>query len=95
MFRFGLIQGFVARDVRVPEDVSVISFDNIVFAEQFTPRLTTIDYPTRKIGRLAAHLLIDQMKNNESRPMSIKMEPRLVRRDTVRSLTSSGLGSTQ
>jgi len=88
MTAIGTIQGFTSQGVRVPEDVSVVSFDNTFFSEQFKPELTTIGFPAHEIGRLAAQILSDQMKNNESRPMTIKMQPKLVVRNTVRNLNA-------
>ena len=49
----------------VPDDVSVIGFDNIPFAKYFAPPLTTIAQPAAEIGRLCASLLLDIIDGNE------------------------------
>jgi LacI family transcriptional regulator len=50
----------VARDsgLRIPDDLSVVGFDNIVFARYIYPKLSTIDYPIIDIGRMAARLVL-------------------------------------
>ena len=87
MMAIGVVKGLQNHKIRVPEDVSVIGLDNIPFSEMFTPALTTIHCPAFEIGRLAAQLLIDQMTSGEQHPLSIKLQPKLIRRDSVRDLT--------
>lgn len=58
LMAIGLMRGLAARGVRVPEDISVLGFDNIFAADLVTPRLTTIASPLRVIGTTAVrHLL--------------------------------------
>ncbi|GAA5058726.1 LacI family transcriptional regulator [Thermocatellispora tengchongensis] len=54
----GLMRGLQAAGVRVPEDVSVVGFDNIFGAELVTPGLTTVAAPLRAQGRAAVRGLI-------------------------------------
>jgi LacI family repressor for deo operon, udp, cdd, tsx, nupC, and nupG len=51
----GVVQ---AAGLRVPQDVSVVGFDNIEMAQHLTPRLTTIRQPRTRIGESAAELLL-------------------------------------
>jgi LacI family transcriptional regulator len=50
----GVLQAARQMDVRVPEDLSVVGFDDFQVAERVWPTLTTVRTPTREIGRLAA-----------------------------------------
>ena len=50
---------------RIPEDVSVISLHDEVFAELLTPELTTVPMPTVELGRIAATLLIRRLSGDE------------------------------
>jgi LacI family transcriptional regulator len=43
--------------LRVPDDISILGFDNIVMAGHSNPPLTTVDVPKRRIGRLMVNLL--------------------------------------
>jgi LacI family transcriptional regulator len=49
------------KGIRIPEDLSVIGFDNIILTEMITPTLTTIVQPTYQMGQQAAKLLIAKM----------------------------------
>jgi DNA-binding LacI/PurR family transcriptional regulator len=58
LIAIGMIRKFMASGVRVPEDVSVIGFDNIFASELITPALTTVDAPRRTQGITAVQHLI-------------------------------------
>ncbi|MEX2444670.1 MAG: substrate-binding domain-containing protein [Alkalispirochaeta sp.] len=70
--------------IRVPEDLSVVSFDNSDLSKVSHPRLTTIDHPSEYMGELAAKMLIDRMQRREApwRTKSI-IESKLINRDSV------------
>ena len=53
-----------ARGRTVPDDVSVVGFDDIVLAEAVEPQLTTIHQPRREIGQAAMKLLIEQLSGH-------------------------------
>ena len=54
----GLLQAARRADLRVPQDLSVVGFDDFQLASQVWPALTTLHTPTRDIGRLAARKLL-------------------------------------
>lgn len=58
MMAMGVVRGLHDAHLRVPEDVSVTGFDNIVFSAYTHPPLTTIDQPKRTIGAQAAELVL-------------------------------------
>ena len=62
----GVLHAARQMDVRVPEDLSVVGFDDFQIASRLWPTLTTIRTPTREIGRLAAERLIG--RKSESNP---------------------------
>lgn len=87
MVAFGFIQSLHQYGLRVPEDVSVVGFDDIPFAETFIPPLTTIRYPSDETGRLAAMMLFSSLNNEgEGLTLGMNLTPRLIVRDTVRNL---------
>lgn len=84
MVAIGLIQTLVQNNVRIPEDVSVIGFDDIPIAGAFLPALTTVHYPAQEIGRLAAIMLMDSIQNNEDQTgLTMSLTPKLMLRDSV------------
>ncbi len=54
----GVLNACAIRGLRVPDDVSVIGFDNVPYCELCTPRLTTIAQPAIEMGRGAAEMML-------------------------------------
>jgi LacI family transcriptional regulator len=63
----GLIRGLTAAGILVPDQVSIIGFDNIFAADLVTPALTTIAAPLRALGTTAVHNLLALINNARSR----------------------------
>lgn len=82
----GIMHGLISGGVKIPDDVSVMGFDNIEFSGMFNPPLTTIDQPAFETGRLACKILIENIEKEENGNISIKLEPKLVVRDSVKNL---------
>jgi DNA-binding LacI/PurR family transcriptional regulator len=61
MMAIGVLKGLQEAGVRVPEDISVTGFDNIVLSAYTHPPLTTFDQPKHFIGAEAARLLLDML----------------------------------
>ena len=68
-----------ARGRHVPDDVSVVGFDDIVLAEAVEPQLTTIHQPRREIGQAAMALLIEQLSGRGA-PSDLTLSTRLIER---------------
>ena len=65
----GSIRAFLEAGLRVPDDVSVVGFDDIQNSAYISPPLTTVRQPMRKIGAIAARTLLDQLEGRtEIRP---------------------------
>ncbi len=78
----GAIQAAQAAGRRVPDDLSVIGFDNIEWARLNRPPLTTIDVPKHQIGKEAASRLLTLLNNDDLMPAEISVAVRLVERST-------------
>ncbi|WP_120503829.1 LacI family DNA-binding transcriptional regulator [Sulfitobacter mediterraneus] len=63
MVAFGLMAGLKSGGLRVPEDISVVGFDDIEMSEYYIPALTTIRQDRHGLGRRAARVLLDRLKN--------------------------------
>jgi len=79
----GLINALFELNLRVPDDVSVIGFDDIDFCESFRVPLTTVRIPADTIGATAAELVIEQI-GRRSEPLNKKviLEGELVIRES-------------
>ncbi|MEM7446316.1 MAG: LacI family DNA-binding transcriptional regulator [Pseudomonadota bacterium] len=65
MVAFGLIAGLLAGGLRVPEDVSVVGFDDIEMSAYYVPALTTIRQDRRLLGRRSAEVLLDRLSQKD------------------------------
>jgi LacI family transcriptional regulator len=63
---------------RVPEDVSIVGFDNIPFAELANPPLTTVGQPIRQLGVQAADLLLSVIEDGAAPPASESSQPNVL-----------------
>jgi LacI family transcriptional regulator len=80
----GAVRAFRDAGLRVPEDVSVIGFDDIQAAAYLTPRLTTLRQPLRRMGEIAAEQLLGRLSNGRSnRSQQISVEPELIVREST------------
>ncbi len=79
----GSIRALEDLNLRVPRDVSVIGFDDIKAAAYTLPRLTTISQPLAELGRVATKNLLNRIHGTENESDEIKMEPRLVIREST------------
>ena len=68
--------------LRVPEDVSVLGFDDIPQAAHVHPALTTVRQPLEQMGRVAAQMLLDFLNNPDARPRRIELPTELIIRDS-------------
>ena len=65
---------------RVPEDVSVIGFDDTYIATAYDPQLTTLTHPKEKMGRDAANLVLKMLSTGNLTPVSKEYRPELIMR---------------
>ncbi len=82
------IHGVLEAGKRVPDDVSIVGFDNNTNAENTLPPLTTMNVDKISIGRLAVHLILNRAENPEQGHVSIIVHPNLIERKSVRDLRS-------
>jgi LacI family transcriptional regulator len=79
----GVMDAIRSRGLRVPEDVSIIGFDDIPQAAMVRPALTTVRQPLEEMGRLATQMLIDQLKNPDKEIGRVELPTQLVIRDST------------
>ncbi len=78
----GVIRALHDGGLRVPEDVSVIGYDDIQSASYHVPSITTIRQPLQKMGTIAADALLKKL-NNETTPACIPIDPELIVREST------------
>jgi DNA-binding LacI/PurR family transcriptional regulator len=79
----GAIRAFKQAGVRVPEDVSVVGFDDIESAGYLTPSLTTLRQPLEQMGELAAEHLIAIINEGQQPLSEVLVDPELIEREST------------
>lgn len=83
----GAMRALFESELRVPEDISLVGFDDIQSAEFQHPGLTTIRQPLRKMGRTAAEVILCRVRSPEHRhAREIVVEPELIVRESTRAV---------
>ncbi len=85
LLAIGVVQRLAERAVRVPEDVSVVGFDNIFAADLCTPSLTTLGGAHADVGRAAVEILLDAVgpARVEAAPPQVVLPTELVLRNST------------
>lgn len=79
---FGLLQGLLQRGVRVPEDLSLVGYDDIPFARQLSVPLSTVNRPHYEMGRTAAEMLVTALSGRRPARPHVVFPPTLVVRES-------------
>jgi LacI family transcriptional regulator, galactose operon repressor len=69
--------------LRIPEDLSVVGFDDTAEAQAASPELTTVRQPLAEMGRTAVSLLLRQLENRQFEPLRVELGTRLVVREST------------
>lgn len=81
----GLLQALAAQgNLRVPEDIALIGYDDIDFAKSAIVPLTSIRQPSELIGRTALELLLDAAGDSSATPRQVVFQPELIVRDSTK-----------
>lgn len=88
MIAFGVFRELRRCGVRIPQDVALIGYDDVEFAESWIVPLTSIRQPTREMGRLATELLLEHAAGGEEhRHRHVALQPELIVRQTTAPLS--------
>ncbi len=78
----------VDRGIRVPEDLSIVGFDNLPISTLVRPRLSTVDKQVPAMCEMAVDLLFDRLEHNRNGPSRHRfLDYSIIRRESVKALT--------
>lgn len=83
LLALGAMEVLVAEGLRIPEDVSVVGFNDVPFADWFAIPLTTMRVPGHEMGRRAAQILRTMMQGDRDVPQSTEVRAELVVRKST------------
>lgn len=79
-----IIKVLTGMGIQVPDEISIVGFDDIETSKSITPELTTMRVRKELMGRRAVSKLIEKLKDEESFPEKILLSATLVSRESVR-----------
>ncbi|MCR2823526.1 LacI family DNA-binding transcriptional regulator [Lederbergia panacisoli] len=79
----GVIQEAKTMGLKIPEDLSIIGFDNTILATTTVPGLTTIAQPITEMGKKVVDVIISEIKNKNQTKERILFKPQLIIRGTT------------
>lgn len=96
MVAIGLCRALAELGLSVPEDVSVVGYDNLPMLDYLSVPLTSVAVPKFEIGEQAARMLLDQVESREPRaPQRVHFDAELVIRGSTRPLTERSSGDVE
>ncbi|GEP24363.1 LacI family transcriptional regulator [Lentilactobacillus diolivorans] len=79
----GLYRGIHEAGLTIPDDISIVGYDDIDLAEYITPKLTTVHQPAFEMGTTAAQLIIKRIENQSEPIQRVSLPVKLVERQSV------------
>ncbi len=74
----GAVIGMNELGIRIPEELSVIGFDNLEFARACSPKLTIVSQPTEEIGREVARIILARLEGKEIERITKKLQTEMI-----------------
>jgi LacI family transcriptional regulator len=88
LISLGVIRAITETGLKIPDDVSLVSFDEQPYSAFLASPMTTIEQRREEIGRMSVSVLLEIIKNNGARhDVNIMLEPRLIIRNSVKRIT--------
>lgn len=82
----GGMRALSEENINIPNEVSIIGFDDILLSQYVTPALTTIRQPNYRAGQLSAQLIFDTLQGKKDVQHFYTLDTTLVERDTCQKL---------
>lgn len=88
----GILRAATALGLRIPEDLSVVGVLDETLSELTIPPITSINFPSRRLGAEAARILIDHLTRPSERVEQLLLQPELILRGSTGPASSTGQG---
>lgn len=81
---FGVMRMLSEMGIKVPDDISIVSFNNVLVSEMSSPPMSTVDIHIFSLGFEATNLLIENIKHPDIEPRNVIIPHKLVKRQTCK-----------
>ena len=83
LLAIGALRAITDLNLNVPQDISLVGYDDIPMARYLVPRLSSASKDGREMGRQATRLLLDRLQDPDRPPQEIKLPARLILREST------------
>jgi len=82
----GAVSAITQRGFSIPNDISIVSFDNTNLSKYSNPPISSVNIPKYKQGQIAARMLLEQLQNKNTEGYSVTMQTNIIKRKSVADL---------
>ena len=82
----GAMKAMSERGIRIPEDISIVGFDDLTFSSISNPPLTTLRVPKQEMGRMAVRRLRDIIQDNDGVKLKTQVCTQFIERASVKKI---------
>ncbi|MBR9999052.1 MAG: LacI family DNA-binding transcriptional regulator [Cyclobacteriaceae bacterium] len=87
----GAMKAIFENGLKIPGDISLIGFDDSIFASYLTPALTSVSRPIEKMSARGTEILLEKMNGKDNKTETIYLRTELKIRDSVRDITQNNI----
>lgn len=80
----GAIKAIREAGLKIPDDISIVSFDNNIYMDYLTPPISRVGQPVEEMAKLATKLLFECIESKKNICTQLELSPNLISRDSVR-----------
>lgn len=84
MIALGAVKAMTEKGIRIPQDISVVGFDDLPFSEIANPPLTTLRVPKQEMGQLAVRRIVEIINQKDGLKTKIQVCTTFIERESVR-----------
>lgn len=89
LIALGCVQAINEENLRIPDDISLVSFDDPGYFAHLSPPMTAIRQPIREMGTIAVKLLFERIQNKAVEKKQIQLNPELIIRNSVKRISDT------
>ncbi|MDC3418561.1 LacI family DNA-binding transcriptional regulator [Aquibacillus salsiterrae] len=90
MITLEIVDAIKDLELKIPEDIAIVGYDETIWAKHLDPPLTTIKQPAKELGKVSAKILIETIQNNNfDKPQKIILQPELIIRKSCGATSAS------
>lgn len=86
----GAIKAIREAGLKIPDDISIVSFDNNIYMDYLTPPISRVGQPVEEMAKLAVRLLFECIESKKSIRTQLELSPELISRDSVKNIPDGG-----